>query len=82
MKKNMGLVDRILRTILAVIVAALYFGGLISGVVAVVLGIFAVIFLVTSFTGLCPLYSLLGISTTKGEGHDEGHHGATPKSAH
>ncbi len=82
MKKNMGMMDRILRTTLAVVVAVLYFGGLINGVAALVLGIFAVIFLVTSFTGLCPLYSLLGISTAKGEEHDEGHHGATPKGAH
>jgi hypothetical protein len=76
MKKNMGLIDRVLRTILAVIVAVLYFGGQLTGTAAVVLGIFAVIFLVTSSVGYCPAYSLLGVSTLKSEEHhDEGHHG-------
>ncbi len=78
MKKNMGLIDRSLRTLLAIVVAALYLGHQIRGVAALILGIFAVIFLVTSFVGFCPLYSLLGISTSKGEEHAE-HHGATPK---
>ncbi len=76
MKKNMGMIDRVLRTILAIVVAALYFGGQLTGIAAVILGIFAVIFLVTSFIGVCPLYTLLGITTLKGEEHDEGHHGA------
>jgi hypothetical protein len=41
--------------------------GAISGMVAVVLGIFAVIFLLTSITAVCPLYGPLGISTIKKE---------------
>jgi len=65
MKKNMGTIDRGLRIILAVIVLILYGVGTISGTVAVVLGIFAVIFLLTSITGVCPLYGPLGISTIK-----------------
>ncbi len=81
MKKNMGTIDRLLRTVLAIAVAALYIGGQINGIAALVLGILSVVFLVTSFTGVCPLYSLLGITTKKGEEHDEGHHGAT-KAAH
>jgi hypothetical protein len=76
MKKNMGLIDRVLRTILAVVVAVLYFGGQLTGTAALILGIFAAIFLVTSSIGFCPVYKLLGISTLKGEEHDEGHHGA------
>jgi hypothetical protein len=76
MKKNMGVIDRILRTFLAVVVAVLYLGGGITGIAAVLLGIFAVIFLATSFTGVCPVYKLLGISTLeKGDEHyDEYHH--------
>jgi hypothetical protein len=82
MKKNMGMIDRVLRTILAIVVFALYIGGQLTGIAAVILGIFAVIFLVTSFTGVCPVYTWLGITTLKGDKHDEGHHGATPKGAH
>ncbi|MEK6697588.1 MAG: DUF2892 domain-containing protein [Nitrospirota bacterium] len=65
MKKNMGTADRILRTVLAVVVAILYFAGQISGTAAVILGILAVIFLLTSAVGFCPLYAPFGISTMK-----------------
>ncbi len=64
MIKNMGAVDRILRILLAAAVAALYLYELISGTTAIVLGVFAVIFFLTSFIGFCPLYALLGIKTT------------------
>jgi hypothetical protein len=63
MKKNMGAVDRIIRGLLAVVIGILYFAGLISGTVAIVLGVFAAILLLTSATGVCPLYGPLGIST-------------------
>jgi hypothetical protein len=65
MKKNMGAIDRIIRAVLAVVVAILYFTGSISGTAAVILGIFAVIFLLTSITAVCPLYGPFGISTIK-----------------
>jgi len=67
MKKNMGTIDRSIRTILAIGVAILYFTDNISGITAIVLGIIAIIFLITSFVGFCPLYTLLGISTLKKE---------------
>ena len=65
MKKNMGTVDRTIRTLLAIGVAVLYFTGRISGTLAIVLGIFAVAFLVTSFIGWCPAYLPFGLSTRK-----------------
>ncbi len=65
MKKNMGTVDRIIRVTLAVIVAILYFTGQISGIAAIVLGIFALIFIVTSAIGFCPLYVPFKLSTIK-----------------
>ena len=63
MKKNMGTVDRVIRLALVVVVAILYATGLISGPLALVLGILAAIFLVTSLVGFCPLYSLFRFST-------------------
>jgi len=66
MKKNMGLIDRLIRTAFAVTVAVLYFAGTITGTAAVVLGIFAVVFLATSVVAFCPLYLPLGISTNRG----------------
>ena len=63
MKKNMGLLDKSIRGILAAIVGILYVTNVISGTVALVLGALAVIFLVTSFISFCPLYAPFGIST-------------------
>ena len=65
MKKNMGQTDRIIRIIAAIIIAVLYFAHVITGTLAIVLGVIAVIFLVTSLIGFCPLYTLLGVSTKK-----------------
>ena len=67
MKKNMGALDRIIRTILAVVVILLYFTKQISGTAAIILGIIAVIFLLTSLIGFCPLYVPFKISTQKKE---------------
>ena len=65
MKKNMGSADRIIRTIVALLVAVLYFTGVISGTIAIVLGVLAVIFILTSLVGTCPLYLTVGLSTIK-----------------
>ena len=65
MKKNMGTVDRIIRVLVAVVIALLYFAGQISGVAAIILGIIAVVFLLTSIIAFCPLYVPFGISTRK-----------------
>jgi hypothetical protein len=65
MIKNMGTADRLVRTVLALIVVALYFAGQISGPAAIILGIFAVIFLLTSSVGFCPLYIPLKLSTRR-----------------
>ncbi len=67
MKKNMGIVDRVLRAILAVIVGVLFFTGHITGIAALVLGVFGVVFLITSFIGFCPLYVPLKLSTRSDE---------------
>jgi hypothetical protein len=65
MKKNMGSVDRFLRVIIALGIAALILTKTISGTLAVVLGVLAVVFLLTSLVGFCPLYCPFKISTSK-----------------
>jgi hypothetical protein len=63
MKKNMGAFDRVLRITAAVVVLVFYYNNVISGTVAIVLLAIAAIFILTSFIGTCPLYSILGIRT-------------------
>ena len=65
MKANMGTADRIIRAIIAIIIAALYFTGIITGVLGIVLLILAGVFLLTSFISFCPLYLPFGINTCK-----------------
>ena len=68
MKQNMGSFDRIIRVIIAIVIAALYFANVISGTVAIVLLVLAGIFILTSLVSFCPLYLPFGISTKKKAG--------------
>ena len=61
----MGSLDRIIRILAAVVIAVLYFANVISGTLALILGIIAVIFLLTSAVGVCPLYIPFKIKTVK-----------------
>lgn len=63
MKVNMGSADRIIRVILAVIFSALYFTGTVPGTLGLVMTVAAVVFLLTSFIGFCPIYKIFGAST-------------------
>jgi hypothetical protein len=63
MKKNMGTIDRVIRIVLAIVVAILYMNGSITGTAAIILGILAVVFIITSLIGFCPLYVPFKIST-------------------
>jgi hypothetical protein len=65
MKPNMGTIDKVLRILAAVLIAALYMTNIISGTLAIVLMVFAIIFIITSFMSFCPLYLPFGISTRK-----------------
>ena len=61
----MGGADRTIRILLALGVGALYYFDVITGAMAYVLLTLAGIFVLTSFVGFCPLYTLFGIKTCK-----------------
>ena len=63
MKKNMGNADRIIRLIVAAVLAYLYFGGVVTGTLGIVLVVVAGVFVLTSLVSFCPLYSLVGLNT-------------------
>ena len=65
MKQNMGIVDRIIRLVLAAAAGVLYFTGTVTGVGGIVMLVFAGIFVITSIIGFCPIYLPFGISTKK-----------------
>ena len=65
MNKNMSSTDRIIRVILAVVMAILYFTGTVTGTVGIVMLVLGGVFVLTSLISFCPLYTIFGISTCK-----------------
>ena len=65
MKKNIGTADRVIRILIAGVIVALYMSHVINGTLAIVLLAVSAIFILTSFIGVCPLYMLFGLKTTK-----------------
>jgi hypothetical protein len=63
MQPNMGTIDRSTRVVLALVAAALIVSGQVSGLVAIILGVLAAVFVLTSVIGFCPLYLPFGIRT-------------------
>jgi hypothetical protein len=66
MKRNMSNTDRIVRTVIALLFAYLYFGGIVTGALGVVLLVLGAVFLVTAIIAFCPLYYPFKFSTYKG----------------
>ncbi len=69
MKKNMGIADRVIRIVIAVVIAILYFTKTepVTGTLGIILLVIGAVFLVTSVISFCPLYTLVGIKTCKKE---------------
>ncbi len=63
MKKNMGTLDKIIRTVIALVAAALVYYNVVEGVYSYILLTITAIFLLTSLIGFCPLYGIFGINT-------------------
>jgi len=63
MIKNMGNLDRAFRLIIVLAIGIAYLMGQFSGTLAIVLGVVAVVFLLTSLVGTCPAYLPFGLST-------------------
>ena len=63
MKKNMGTADKIIRLIVAAVLAFLFYNGTITGTLGIVAVFVAIVFALTGLVSFCPLYTLLGINT-------------------
>lgn len=68
MTKNMGPADRLIRTLIAIVWAILIFSETVSGTLVVILGLSAIVFLLTCTVRFCPLDVPLKISTKKKSG--------------
>jgi hypothetical protein len=65
MKVNMSNLDRGIRIIISLAIIALIQQQVVSGVFAIVLVAAVIVIITTTIFGICPLYSLLNISTSK-----------------
>lgn len=65
MKANLGMADKVVRILAAVVIGTLYFTNVITGTTAIIFLIIAIILALTSLISFCPLYYLLGIKTRK-----------------
>lgn len=63
MTKNMGNLDRAFRLLAVLAIGIAYLTGALSGTLAIVLGVVAAAFLLTSLVGTCPAYLPFGLST-------------------
>lgn len=65
MKNNMSNLDRIIRAVVGVVLLALYFGSVVTGVLGYIFIAFGAIMLITAAIGFCPAYTLFNFSTKK-----------------
>lgn len=65
MKKNVGIIDRIVRIALVAVIVYAYSVGWVYGIVAMGLSVIALVLLTTAATGTCPLYTWLDLSTNR-----------------
>jgi hypothetical protein len=65
MKKNLGIIDKVIRILIAVLIAVLFFMHVITGTLGIALLAVAAVLAVTVLLSFCPLYFLLGIKTGK-----------------
>jgi hypothetical protein len=65
MKKNVGSADKIVRILLAVLFAVLILTNVVTGWLAIVLGISGVVFLITALMNFCPIWFALKVNTNK-----------------
>ena len=67
-KKNMGLVDRLIRTVTGLVM--MYFGFINQEVIGnltinIIVGIFGIISIAFAYIAFCPIYTLGNVSTAK-----------------
>jgi fatty acid desaturase len=64
-KMNMSNTDKLIRVVIAFVIAMLFYFQIIKGILGVMLMLIAIVMLLTCFFRVCPLYKACGISTYK-----------------
>ncbi|WP_324298684.1 DUF2892 domain-containing protein [Galbibacter sp.] len=64
-KMNMSKKDKLIRVVIAFVIAMLFYFQILKGLLGVVFMLLAIAMLLTCFFRVCPLYKVCGISTNK-----------------
>lgn len=65
MKRNIGTSDRLIRAIIAGLIAFLIINNVFTGIIGIIMIVIAGVLALTSFITFCPIYKIFGISTCK-----------------
>jgi hypothetical protein len=65
MKPNLSTLDRVIRVVVAALFAYLYFAGIVTGALGIVLLVLGAVFVLTAIVSFCPLYAMFRFSTLK-----------------
>ena len=65
MNRNIGTTDKAIRIVLALVAAWLYYTGRVSGTLAIVVLVIAIMLVVTSLISWCPAYMPFKFSSRK-----------------
>jgi hypothetical protein len=65
MKPNLSTLDRAIRVVVAALFAYLYFAGIVTGALGIILLVLGVVFVLTAIVRFCPLYAMFKFSTLK-----------------
>lgn len=65
MKKNVGVIDRVVRVIIAAVLAILYFAEVVTGTLGIIFLVVAAISLITAAFRFCGAYALFGVNTCR-----------------
>lgn len=63
--RNVGSFDRIIRALPFALFIYVLITGALAGTPLIALGVISIMLLVTSITGMCSIYAMLGMSTCK-----------------
>ena len=63
MKANMGMADKAIRLMIAIVLIILFYKGILPGIIGIIGLILALLLTVTSLIGFCPIYTLFKINT-------------------
>lgn len=65
MKKNIGPADKVFRILFAIVVAVMYFTGVVTGTIGILLLVIGGVLLLTALINFCPIWAAVGIRTRK-----------------